>query len=130
MIDLRDDIILATNARKRAHAKISMYTVGAVLMAKNGKRYVGCNIENQGIQSICAERVAFCKAISEGETEFERILVMGGPMDKDPEQCLPCGYCRQFMSEFCDKDFKIYTVYNNKVEEYTLDELLPYSFSF
>ncbi len=130
MLDLRDDIILANNARKRAHANISKYTVGAVLMAKNGKRYVGCNIENQGIQSICAERVAFCKAISEGENEFERIVVIGGPQDKDAEKCLPCGYCRQFMSEFCKKDFKVYTVYNNKVEEYTLEELLPYSFEF
>lgn len=129
MIDLRDDIVLANNARKRAYANFSKFTVGAVLMAKNGKRYVGCNIENQGIQSLCAERVAFCKAISEGEREFERIVIIGGPQDKESIQCLPCGYCRQFMSEFCDKNFKVYTVYNNKVEEYTLEELLPYSFS-
>ena len=128
MIDLTDDIRLANNARKRAHAPSSKYTVGAVLMAKNGKRYTGCNVENQGIQSICAERVAFCKAISEGEREFERIVLIGGPKDKEAERCLPCGYCRQFMSEFVDKDFKIYTVYENKVEEYTMEELLPYSF--
>ena len=130
MIDLTDDIILATNARKRAYAPHSEYAVGAVLMAKNGKRYTGCNVENQGIQSICAERVAFCKAISEGEREFERIVVIGGPKDKEPEKCLPCGYCRQFMSEFVGKDFKIYAVYGNKVEEYTMEELLPYAFEF
>ena len=128
MVDLRDDIILATNVRKKAYAPNPEYTVGAVLMAKNGKRYTGCNVQNHGIQSICAERVAFCKAISEGEREFERLLIIGGPKGKEPERCLPCGYCRQFISEFCDKEFKIYTVYNNKVEEYTLKELLPYSF--
>ena len=130
MIDLTDDIRLANNARKRAYAPHSEYTVGAVLMAKNGKRYTGCNVENQGIQSICAERVAFCKAISEGEMDFERILVIGGPKDEEPEKCLPCGYCRQFMSEFVNKEFKIYTVYGNKVEEYTMEELLPYAFEF
>ena len=130
MIDLTDDIRLANNARKRAYAPHSNYTVGAVLMTKNGKRYTGCNVENQGIQSICAERVAFCKAISEGEMDFERIIIIGGPKEQDAEKCLPCGYCRQFMSEFVNKDFKIYTEYNNKVEEYTMEELLPYAFEF
>lgn len=128
MIDLTDDIRLANNARKRAYVKYTEYTVGAVLMAKNGKRYTGCNIQNHGIQSTCAERVAFLKAISEGEMGFERIVVIGGPKDKEPERCLPCGYCRQFMSEFVDKDFKIYTVYGNKVEEYTMEEILPFGF--
>lgn len=130
MLNLNDDIVLATNMRKRAYAKTSNYTVGAVLQTKNGKRYTGCNIENNGIQSICAERVAFCKAISEGETEFQKIVVMGGPRDKENEKCLPCGYCRQFMNEFVDKNFKIYTVYDEKIEEYTMEELLPHSFKF
>lgn len=128
MIDLRDDVILATNVRKKAYAKYSNYTVGAVLLTKTGKRYTGCNIENHGIQSICAERVAFCKAISEGERAFQRIVIIGGQKDKEPQKTLPCGYCRQFMSEFVDKDFKIYTIYENKVEEYTMEELLPYSY--
>lgn len=128
MVDLRDDVILARNMRERAYSPYSNYTVGAVLKTKNGKRYTGCNIENAGIQSICAERVAFCKAVSEGEREFESILVMGGEKGKEPEKCLPCGYCRQFMTEFVEKDFKIYTVYDNKAQEYTLEELLPNSF--
>ena len=127
-MDFSDDIILAQNMRKRARADISGYTVGAVLKAKNGKKYTGCNIENQGIQSICAERVAFCKALSEGETDFERILVMGGKKGQKEEKCLPCGYCRQFISEYVSKDFKIYTVYDNKFEEYTMEKLLPYAF--
>ena len=128
MIDFTDNIKYANSVRERAHAKTSKYTVGAVLVTKNGNRYLGCNIENDGIQSICAERVAFCKAISEGEKYFESILIVGGPEGKEPEKCLPCGYCRQFISEFVDKDFKVYTVYDNKVEEYTFEELLPYSF--
>ena len=98
-------------------------------MTKNGKRYTGCNVQNHGIMSICAERTAFCKAISEGERDFERIVVIGGPEGQEPEKCLPCGYCRQFISEFVNKDFKIYTVFDNKVQEYTLEELLPHSFS-
>ena len=130
MIDLTDDIRLANSVRKKAYVPCTEYAVGAVLMAKNGKRYTGCNIENQGIQSICAERVAFFKAISEGEREFQKIVIIGGPKDKDPIKILPCGYCRQFMSEFVDKDFKIYTVYENKVEEYTMEELLPYAYNF
>ena len=128
MLDLKDDIILATNARNRAYANYVPYTVGAALRTKNGKIYTGCNVQNQGIQSICAERVAFCKAVSEGEREFESILVLGGPKGEPTEKCLPCGVCRQFMSEFVDKDFKIYTVYGNKVEEYTLNDLLPNAF--
>lgn len=128
MIDFTDNIKYANSVRERAHAKTSKYTVGAVLVTKNGNRYLGCNIENDGIQSICAERVAFCKAISEGEKYFESILIVGGPEGKEPEKCLPCGYCRQFMSEFVDKDFKVYNYYENKVDEYTIGELLPYSF--
>lgn len=128
MLDLKDDLILANNMRNRAHAIYSKYTVGAVLTTRNGKKYTGCNIQNHGIQSYCAERVAFLKAISEGEYLFDRIVLVGGPKDQPAERCLPCGYCRQFMNEFVDKDFKIYTIYGNKVEEYTFEELLPYSF--
>lgn len=130
MINIKEEIMLATDARTRAYAKHSGYTVGAALRCKNGKIYYGCNIENAGIQSICAERTAFAKAISEGERAFEYIVIIGGQQDKAPERCLPCGYCRQFMSEFVDKDFKIYTVYDKKVEEYTMEELLPYGFKF
>lgn len=127
-MDLRENVNLVHEARKMAYAKHSGYTVGAILTTKSGKKYMGCNIENNGIQSICAERVAFCKAISEGEMEFESVVVTGGPKDKDAEKCLPCGYCRQFMSEFVDKNFKVYSVYENKVDEYTMEELLPHSF--
>lgn len=127
MLNLTEDLKLARIARN--NAKSRSYNVGTVLKCKNGNKYVGCNIENQSLLSICAERVAFVKAMSEGETDFERILVIGGPRGTDDfERCLPCGYCRQFMEEYAGKDFKIYTAYGDKIEEYTMDELLPYAF--
>ncbi len=129
MINLRDEIIIATNLRQRAYAPYSHYTVGACLQTKNGNKYSGCNIENGGIQSICAERVAFAKAIAEGEKYFNRIVIMGGKEGEDTEKTLPCGYCRQFMREFVDDDFRIYIVYENRVEEYSIDELLPHNFT-
>ncbi len=128
MINLNEDLKMARIARD--NGKSRTYLVGAVLKCKNGNKYVGCNVENQGILSICAERTAFVSAIAHGETDFERILVIGGPKGTDElERCLPCGCCRQFMSEYTDKDFKIYTAYGDKIEEYTLDQLLPYAFT-
>ena len=125
-----EDINLAKNARLKAYSPYSNFQVGAALRTKSGKVYVGCNIENHGIQGICAERTAFAKALSEGEREFESITVVGSPKGKEPtEKCMPCGYCRQFMSEFVDDKFKVYVVgKENKIEELTISELLPYSF--
>lgn len=127
-MDLKDDVLLAEEARKKAYVPYSHFTVGAVLTCKNGKKYTGCNIENGGIQAICAERTAFCKAISEGEREFDYIVVTGGNENMPAGECLPCGYCRQFMSEFVDKNFKIYNSYNNEIKEYTMEDLLPLAF--
>jgi len=104
--------------------------VGALLKMKSGKTYTGCNINNQGIQSICAERVAFAKAISEGEFDFDYIIVVGADSNADKlDRCLPCGYCRQFMSEFVDSDFKVYAYYDEKLEEFCIEELLPQAFN-
>ena len=127
-----EDIELAKRARLNAHSPYSHFQVGAALRAKNGKVYLGCNIENHGIQGICAERTAFAKALSEGEREFECITVVGSPKGIEPtEKCMPCGYCRQFMSEFVNKDFKICVVdKDNNIDELTISELLPHSFKF
>ena len=127
-----EDIELAKNARLNAHSPYSNFQVGAALRTKNGKIYLGCNIENHGIQGICAERVAFAKALSEGEKEFESITVVGSPKGTEPtEKCMPCGYCRQFMSEFVNKNFKICVVdKDNEIDELTISELLPHSFKF
>lgn len=110
----------------------SGYTVGAALLTAEGKIYKGFNVENDGIQSICAERVAFCKALSEDNKKFVCIAVVGKKViDKDFIKTLPCGYCRQFMSEYVNKDFMIYTYDDKegKIYSYSLKELLPESFS-
>ena len=127
MMDINLLIETAKKARENAYTPYTNYKVGCALLTKNGKIFSGCNIENDGIMSICAERVAFAKAISEGEKEFECILVLGGK--EELQYTSPCGYCRQFMSEFCNKDFEIYMCYDNdKINKKTLAELLPDSF--
>ena len=127
-----EDIELAKSARLNAYSPYSNFQVGAALRTKSGKLYLGCNIENHGIQGICAERTAFAKALSEGEREFESIAVVGSKKNEKPEEkCMPCGYCRQFMSEFVDSNFKIYVSdKDNNVEEFSISELLPHSFKF
>lgn len=122
----------AKSARLNAYAPYSHYFVGAALQTKSGKIYTGCNIENDGIMSICAERVAFAKAISEGENNFSCIAIVGAlEGNEELDRCLPCGYCRQFMNEFVDSDFKIYALSNNETNnilEYKISDLLPHSF--
>ncbi len=128
-MDLSKEIEIAKKARYYSYAPYSHYYVGCALHTKNGKIYSGCNIENHGLQSICAERVAFTKAISEGEKDFDYIVVCGGSKLNSLENCLPCGYCRQFMSEFVSEDFKIYAVCDDEsIKEYTIKDLLPHSF--
>jgi len=109
-MDLNEEIKIAKTSRKNAYSPYSNYYVGTALKCKSGKIYSGCNIENDSIMSICAERVAFLKAISEGEKDFEYIVVCGGPALSTIDECLPCGYCRQFMNEFVSSNFKIYAV--------------------
>jgi len=129
MIDLEKLVIVAKKARENAYVPYSNFKVGCALLTKNGKIFSGCNVENGGIMSICSERVAFTKAISEGEREFEALLVLGGK--NNLIYTTPCGYCRQFISEFCDKNFPIYMYYeNDKIDKKTLGELLPNSFKF
>lgn len=125
----KEDIELARKARLNAYSPYSNFEVGAALRTKSGKVYLGCNIENHGIQGICAERTAFAKALSEGEREFECITVVGAPKGEEPSEiCMPCGYCRQFISEFVDENFKICMAGNDDIEEYTINDLLPHSF--
>ena len=128
MKDINLLIETAKKVRKNAYTPYSHYKVGCALLTKSGKIFSGCNIENDGIMSICAERVAFTKAISEGEKDFECILVLGGK--EKLQYTSPRGYCRQFMSEFCDKNFEIY-MYDeeNKLVKKTLSDLLPDSFN-
>ena len=103
-------IKIAKDAREKAYAPHTPYFVGAALKCKSGTIYSGCNIQNDGIMSICAERTAFLKAISEGEREFEYIVICGGSDLSTIDNCSPCGYCRQFMNEFVSSNFKIYAI--------------------
>lgn len=129
--NMSGDFEIAEEARKFSCSPYSHYAVGAALRAKSGKVYMGCNIENNGIQAICAERTAFVKALSEGEREFECITVLGAPAgEKAVDECVPCGYCRQFMNEYVDEAFKIYARQGDEVKTYTMKDLLPHSFKF
>lgn len=119
---------LAIKARENAYAPYSNFKVGAALLAKNGEVYLGCNIENMSYPvTLCAERSAFSNAISAGVKEFEKIAIVGG---KDKlVLCSPCGMCRQFMQEFCSKDFKIILGEDVfQLKTFTLEQLLPESF--
>ena len=132
-----DDLISkAIEMTERSYVPYSHFHVGAALLDKNGKIWTGCNIENAAYgPSNCAERTAVFKAVSEGARDFEAIAIVGGPEDEAgkvqiQDFCPPCGVCRQVLSEFCDKDFKIILA-NGKGEQktFTLGQLLPESFS-
>jgi len=117
---------MAVQARKNAYCIFSHFAVGAALLTASGEIYTGCNIENESYPvGICAERVAFSKAISEGHTQFKAIAVAGASESEAPETpCYPCGMCRQFITQFCKDDFQI--ILSDKI--YTLGELLPFRF--
>ena len=125
-------IKLALEARQKSYSPYSGSAVGAALLCKNGKVFTGCNIENSGYSATnCAERTAIFKAVSEGETEFEKIAVVGGnATDKTPvDYCAPCGICRQVMREFCDSGFEIIIAKTEAdYKTATLADLLPMSF--
>lgn len=120
----------AINALNSSYSPYSNCRVGAALLTKDGKIYNGCNIENASFSpTICAERVAFAKAISEGEKNFTAIAI-AGEKDGKLTTFTPCGVCRQVMAEFCDADFKVLVVTGkDSFNEYTLSQLLPNSFA-
>jgi cytidine deaminase len=123
---------LANSARGGSYSPYSGFSVGAALLCKNGKIYTGMNIENSSFTpTVCAERVAFFRAIAEGEREFCAIAIAGGKSGEEPNKSVaPCGVCRQVMGEFCTGDFQIYVAgKDGDYESYTLAQLLPHGFS-
>ena len=115
---------------KMSYVPYSHFRVGAVLVGKDGKEYTGCNFENASFPAtICAERTAFAKAISEGEREFKCIAIVGGREGEISPLCAPCGVCRQVMSEFCDSDFEVVLGTPEKFKVFKLDEVLPLRFT-
>lgn len=121
---------LALDARERSYSPYSSFSVGAALLCASGKIYVGANIENASYTpTVCAERVAFFKAISEGEREFIAIAIAGGKAGAPAErETAPCGVCRQVMAEFADGDFEVILAKSDGFKTLTLSELLPYGF--
>ena len=128
----RQELIkIALSGLSRSYAPYSRFHVSAALLCKNGKVYTGNNIENAAYSpGICAERCAFAKAVSEGEREFESIVICGGPEERALAECPPCGVCRQVMREFClpDTFSVILAKENGEYREFTLAQLLPERF--
>jgi cytidine deaminase len=118
-------IDLANEARRRAYTPYSNYQVGAALRTRSGRIFTGCNVENAAYPtSMCAERVAIFKAVSEGEMEFEVIAVV------TPNGGTPCGGCRQVLAEFgLDTVVLIADGEGRLVQETTVSGLLPGAFT-
>jgi len=123
-MDVKELINRALEAQKMAYVPYSGFRVGAALLTEDNKIYSGCNIEISSYSpTICAERTAIFKAVSEGHRKIKAIAVVG-----DSNYTFPCGVCRQVLREF-GKNANI--IIANSLDDYkifTLDEILPYSF--
>lgn len=126
MTDIKKLIKEALEIKNKAYTPYSNFNVGCVVKTKTGKIYRGVNIENASYSpTLCAERNALSTAITDGERDFAYIVVTG-----DSEYTYPCGVCRQFIREFADSDTKIIVAKDvENYKTYTIDDLLPYSFS-
>ncbi|HBL36029.1 MAG TPA: cytidine deaminase [Firmicutes bacterium] len=125
-VEHRRLLAAAAEARQKAYAPYSGYQVGAALLAKSGRIYGGCNVENASYgASICAERVAAVRAIAEGETEFLAMAVIAD----SPEPGSPCGICRQFLVEFAPQLTLILANLEGKSRSGSLEDYLPYAFN-
>jgi len=125
----RELLNVAKEASEKAYAPYSRFCVGAALECADGKIFTGCNVENAALgATICAERVAITKAVSEGEREFSRIAIYAEGKD----YCMPCGACRQVMLEFSgDGDLEVLCARaSGGYVSYRLSELLPHAFTF
>ena len=118
---------MAREASLNAYVPYSHFAVGAALECDDGTVFTGCNVENAALGStICAERTACCKAVSEGHRSFRRIAIYA-----DSENwCTPCGACRQFLAEFSPEMEVLCAKAGNRYVSYKLSELLPHTFNF
>ncbi|MBQ6118583.1 MAG: cytidine deaminase [Clostridia bacterium] len=126
----KDLCAAAMAAMERAYAPYSGCKVGAALLTKSGRVYSGCNIENAAFTpTVCAERTAVFKAVSEGERDFAMLAVCGGREGEIAGAFPPCGVCRQVLAEFCPPEFPILLVTGpDSFEQTTLAGLLPRGF--
>lgn len=126
-------ILNAFEARTKSYCPYSGFAVGATLLTESGKIYRGCNVENSSYgATICAERCAALKAVSEGDTVFKAIAIVGAPKKAKEvkDYAYPCGMCRQFLSEFASGDMTVIvakSIDDRKI--YKLSKLLPEAFS-
>ena len=123
----RELLNIARQAAENAYVPYSKFKVGAALECADGKVYTGCNVENAALGcTICAERTAVCKAVSEGSRDFVRSAVWA-----DSENyCMPCGTCRQVLSEFV-KDMEVLCAKSGgRYVSYPLSKLMPYTFNY
>lgn len=118
-------IKLAEEARKKAYTPYSNFKVGAALVTESGKVFKGCNIESASYSvTICAERTAIVKCVSEGNLDIKKIAIVGS----EDKLSFPCGVCRQLLFEF-GRNIEIIVAKNTKeFESYTIEELLPHGF--
>ena len=116
----------ALKVKKNAYAPYSRFYVGAALLSNDGKIYVGCNVENSSYgMTMCAERNAFFKAISDGARGFKAIAIVSD----DPGHTMPCGACRQVMSELAGENLDIVTADQiGQIKIMKLRDLLPHPF--
>jgi len=131
-VPVRDLIREAINVRANSYSPYSEYQVGASVYTTDGIIYTGCNIENASFGgTVCAERVAIFKAISEGAKGFRAIAIVGSPKGRIINQfAYPCGICRQVMNEFAQSDSFVVIVAKSETEYrvFLLEELLPQGF--
>lgn len=124
-MDIKELIRKALKAREKAYAPYSGFKVGAALLSKSGNIYTGCNIESVSFTpTICAERTAISKAVSEGDREIEALAVVGNSQG----YTYPCGVCRQVIREFGKDATLIIAKNEDEYKVYKLEDLLPYSF--
>jgi len=116
----------AEEAMKKAYAPYSKFSVGAAVLVKDGSVYTGCNVENASFgATVCAERVAIFKAISEGKSDFEKIAIVSSSCDAT----YPCGMCRQVMSEFMLGGTVVLKDKDGNIIEESVKELIPKNFN-
>ena len=123
----RELLKIAKEASLHAYVPYSGFPVGAALECEGGQVFTGCNIENAAYGStMCAERVAIFKAVSEGFTKFCRIAIYG----EGKGYCMPCGSCRQVMAEFSPEREVLCAKAGGGYVSYPLNRLMPYTFNF
>jgi len=124
-INYNEMLDIAKKASENAYAPFSKFIVGACVLTSGGKYYSGCNVENSSYGlTICAERCAIFKAVSDGEKEIQAVAIYSPNTD----ECYPCGACRQVIFEFATETLVVITEKNGEPKVDIIKDLLPYGF--